>query len=184
MLLNRISTAFLASQPVLEHERRNAPIAEPFRERVALMPQTKLGVPAARTDHDRCTCRFLSLRDIGRERRIVNVANILAADFFRLSRTSLRARSPPLPQRNRCRHILRQIRKRCGGRQDNDQGNKKRSHGISCEINLVPRTKTRNAVSGGKHKKGQSGNKKNLRRTIRKHTDRTPDSAGALPELT
>ncbi len=89
MILNRVSVPLLASEPILQHERRNAPITEPFRQRVALMSQAKLRVPAAGANDDHRARPFLTHGDVEREKGIVNIAAIAADDLFSLTRTSL-----------------------------------------------------------------------------------------------
>src|SRR4029079_12878172 len=81
VFLNRVGAALLTGEAVLEHEGGDAAVAAPLRQRGPLLAQAQLGVPAARTDDDGRAGRFVGIRDVGGDRRVVDVADVRAGDL-------------------------------------------------------------------------------------------------------
>src|SRR6266581_8992800 len=69
-ILQRRRMMITRSEPILEHERRNAQVVKPFRDRSPLVIG-QVSVASTRTNDDRCTSRLFFRREIRRQRRDV-----------------------------------------------------------------------------------------------------------------
>lgn len=65
VILNRVSGAHLASETVFQDKRRDAMIAQPFRQRVAFMAETQLGMSSTgRDDHRDAVASLVGLKGV------------------------------------------------------------------------------------------------------------------------
>ena len=120
MILNGVGAALFASQAVLQHKGGDAVIAEPFGERVAFMAEAEFGMTAAGTDDDRRAGGFVRRGDEGRDRGIVNVADVVAFDLFGFGSTAFGAGRAFGPDRDGLRHVGGECKNR--GKNGNENG--------------------------------------------------------------
>src|SRR5687768_3216406 len=98
MVFEGVGAARFAGKTVLQHKRRDPAVAKPFSKGETFVAEAKLRVSAARADDDGRAGRLALVRDIGRDRRVVDVDTVITFHFLRLFGAGFGARGSVRPE--------------------------------------------------------------------------------------